>query len=200
MSTHRLRALFYIPALTALFLPALFGSGLTLALDNRKAISQYHLDVWQTKDGLPQNSVNTIVQTRDGYLWLGTQEGLVRFDGVRFTVFDRTNTRELKSSFIWSLFEDREGNLWIGTNGGGLSRFKDGRFTYSEGLSHHSVRSLFEDRAGNLWMGTMGGGLNRLRDGKFTTYTTKDGLPNDVRAARSSEGPGVGLPRPAGGA
>jgi ligand-binding sensor domain-containing protein len=93
-----------------------------LALDPKKAISQYIHDVWTTADGLPQNSILSIAQTRDGYLWLGTWDGLARFDGVRFTVFNRDNTEELKNNYIYALTEGRDGSLWIGTGGGGLTR------------------------------------------------------------------------------
>jgi ligand-binding sensor domain-containing protein len=99
-----------------------------LALDPRKAITQYVHDVWTTEDGLPQNSILSIAQTRDGYLWVGTWGGLARFDGVRFTVFDRGNTPALKNNYIYALYEDREGSLWIGTGGGGLTRLRDGKF------------------------------------------------------------------------
>lgn len=81
------------------------------ALDPSKTVSLHLLDSWTTLNGLPQNSVQAIVQTRDGYLWLGTQERLVRFDGVRFRVFDVRNTPELKSHYILSLLEDHQGNL-----------------------------------------------------------------------------------------
>src|SRR5689334_17342535 len=78
------------------------------------AAPNYSIRNWQTEDGLPQNSVTAIVQTRDGYLWLGTYSGLVRFDGVRFTVFDSDNTPSLKNARVTGLFEDAEGTLWIG--------------------------------------------------------------------------------------
>src|SRR5689334_15498704 len=70
-------------------------NGAVPALNQGRGVSQYRWDVWQKEDGLPQNSVTTILQTKDGYLWLGTLEGLVRFDGQRFVVFDRQNTAEL---------------------------------------------------------------------------------------------------------
>jgi ligand-binding sensor domain-containing protein len=152
------------------------------ALDPARAVTQYIHDNWQTDQGLPQNTVQVICQTLDGYLWLGTQEGLVRFDGVRFVVFNKGNTPELANHYITALHADREGNLWIGGRGDGVVRFRDGAFTLfstREGFSKNPVRSIYEDRAGNLWMGTSGGGLNRLRDGKITTFTTKDGLSND---------------------
>ncbi len=156
------------------------------ALDPSKAVSQYLHDVWTTLNGLPQNSVQALVQTRDGYIWLGTQEGLVRFDGVRFTVFDTRNTPQLKNHYILSLLEDRQGNLWIGTSGGGLTRYKDSRFvtyTQRDGLTDSYVRCLYEDRAGSLWIGTDLGGLNEFRDGKFKSYSTQHGLShNFVRA------------------
>lgn len=139
-------------------------------------------DVWTTDNGLPQDTIWSIVQTRDGYLWLGTEGGLVRFDGVRFMVFDKENTPEIKSSSIYALLEDREGSLWIGTSSGGLSRLKDGKFssyTTKDGLSSDIVECLYGDRDGSLWIGTSAG-LNHLRDGRVTSYTTKNGLSNDI--------------------
>jgi ligand-binding sensor domain-containing protein/signal transduction histidine kinase len=151
-------------------------------LSNQKALGRYQQYVWQDQHGLPQNAVNAITRTRDGYLWFGTFEGAARFDGVRFSVFDGTNTPEFKSNQILALLEDRSGNLWMATNGGGLicrtgDSFK--LYTTNEGLSTNFVRSLAEDRDGNLWIGTEGNGLNRFRDGRFDIYTTKDGLPGD---------------------
>jgi signal transduction histidine kinase/ligand-binding sensor domain-containing protein len=101
---------------------------------------------------------------------------------VRFTVFNRGNTPALKNNYIYALYEDRQGSLWIGTGGGGLTRFRDGKFiTYTthDGLSSDDLRSICEDQEGNLWIGTMGGGLNRFRDGKFTSLTSREGLSND---------------------
>src|SRR5439155_13825667 len=97
--------------LCACLLSVSFCSQTALALNPRKSILQYSLDVWKQKDGLPQVSVRTIVQTRDGYLWLGTEGGLVRFDGVRFTSFDKRNTPEIRDNEIRSLLEDRQCNL-----------------------------------------------------------------------------------------
>ena len=91
-------------------------------------LSQYGIDTWSGSDGLPQIRIRAIVQTRDGYLWLGTANGLVRFDGVNFTTFG-IDTSSLKDNEIGSLVQDDEGALWIGTYGGGLTRFKDGQFT-----------------------------------------------------------------------
>lgn len=114
---------------------------------------------WGTEAGLPQNTVSAIVQTREGYLWLATREGLARFDGIRFTVF---SAREgLKSVAVQSLLEDRHGVLWIGTDGGGLSRLAGGRIESLPlpqlGLGGESVIALAEDAQGRLWVGTRAG-------------------------------------------
>jgi diguanylate cyclase (GGDEF)-like protein len=161
-----------------------FGSNeVARGLDPREAITQYGHDVWRTEQGLPQNSVEAILQTRQGYIWLGTEEGLVRFDGARFVVFDKRRTPGLADSYISALLEDRAGNLWIGTREGGLSRLREGSFssyTTADGLGGSFVRCLAEDRDGTLWVGT-DSGVSRFRDGRFAPpLTTRDGLPNDA--------------------
>ena len=97
-------------------------------LDPQKAMPQYIHDAWGAEAGLPQNSVVALAQTPDNYLWLGTEEGLVRFDGVLFSVFNRNNTPQIGSNLVLALLVDHQGTLWIGTGGGGLVQFKDGRF------------------------------------------------------------------------
>jgi ligand-binding sensor domain-containing protein/signal transduction histidine kinase len=151
-----------------------------LALDPRKPLSQYTHTVWQTDTGLPQNTVHQIIQTHDGYIWLATDGGLVRFDGIEFAVFDKQNTPAIKSNQIRNLSEDSQGNLWISTPEG-LIRQRDKKFTLfnaSDGLSTGSVLSAFEDRTGIVWIITTGG-LDSYKDGKFTQYTTRDGLSGD---------------------
>ena len=142
--------------------------------------SMYLHDVWTTENGLPQNDVTQLKQTRDGYIWLGTNGGLIRFDGLRFTIFDSGNTPELRSNRILSLVEDRDGTLWIGTQNGGLTSYSRGKYktyTTKDGLPDDSIFSIAADRQGNLWLSP--GGLLRLTDGRFTLYTTRDGLPSD---------------------
>ncbi len=176
----------------------------TLALDPQKAIAQYNIDVWQGKDGLPQNTILAITQSLDGYLWLGTGAGLARFDGVRFAVFDNQNTPALKGDGITALHGSRDGSLWIGTRGGGLVRLHQSRFfayTMENGLANDFVRAICEDRAGNIWIGT-NNGLSRFRDGHFINYFERDGLPSKVvraicedRAGQLWIGTGDGLAR-----
>ncbi len=145
----------------------------------RRVFGRYQQLVWQDQDGLPENTIMAVTQTRDGYLWVATVEGVARFDGVRFTVFDNNNTPAIKNNHVLSLLEDRQGNLWMGTNGGGLTRYRDGQFSHfgaAEGLSEGPIYSLLEDQAGNVWVGTRGGGLNLFRDGRFTVWDTRNGL------------------------
>jgi ligand-binding sensor domain-containing protein len=108
------RLVFLVTVVGACLLPSELRAG----LDPAKSISQYVHDVWTTENGLPQNSVLSIAQTPDGYLWLGTELGLVRFDGVRFTTFDKRNVPELQSDEVDALLADHRGDLWIGTRGG----------------------------------------------------------------------------------
>lgn len=170
----------------------LFHFGLAFALDPSRSINQYTHDAWETEDGLPQNSISSIVQTRDSYLWLATQEGLVRFDGMTFTVFDKKNVGAMKSNQIWSLFEDKDGNLWMGTSNAGVLRYSKGQFTLftkKDGFNNDFTHAIVQDEHGTIWFGT-DGGLTVLKNGKFTTYTTKDGLPNERIRALYSDGKG----------
>ena len=138
-------------------LAASASGGGVMALDRQKALTQLVFDSWRTEDGLPQSAVHAIHQSRDGFLWAGTEAGLVRFNGVDFKVYDTSNTPGLRNDTIWALAEDRDGTLWIGTYGGGLTRMRDGAFTAltaKEGLPNDSVRALYADRFGALWVGT----------------------------------------------
>jgi diguanylate cyclase (GGDEF)-like protein len=153
-------------------------------------INRYTRKVWTTVDGLPDNTVNAIIQTRDRYFWLGTEAGLTRFDGQEFVTFDSQNTKEMSDSYVQSLFEDRDGGLWIGT-GSGLLKLSGGVFVNcsSEGLVPKSqVFAIYEDRGGSIWIGTDGSGLFRLKDGRSVQFTTKDGLINDfIRVIREDK-------------
>ncbi len=152
------------------------------SLNSLEAMTQYTRDIWGVDAGLPHSSVDAIAQTPDGYLWLGTEEGLARFDGVHFKVFDRENTPALQSNHISSLLVDSRKRLWIGTQGGGLVELEGGKFstyTVRNGLPNDSILSLYEDHQGVLWIGTDGGGVARLSKGKFERYTSSNGMPSD---------------------
>ena len=93
------------------------------------AAAQYRLDPFTTSNGLPQNTVSAVLQSRDGYLWIATYDGLVRYDGVRFTLFDKDNTPALRSTQFLHLFEDSTGTIWAATAGGGVVRYRQGKVT-----------------------------------------------------------------------
>jgi signal transduction histidine kinase/ligand-binding sensor domain-containing protein len=141
--------------------------------------AQYRFDSWTTDNGLPQASVNAILQTSDGFIWLATFGGLVRFDGLRFQVFNTGNTTGLRSGRFMRLFEDRTGNLWITTEGQGLTRYKHEVFTtytIENGLLSNQVGKMYEDAAGNLRAQTAGG-LMQWVDGAFKAATPVPGEP-----------------------
>ena len=161
-----------------------------ITLNPAKALTQYRLDNWATEQGLPQLSVNSILRTSDGYLWLGTQEGLVRFDGIRFHVFDK-KSGFLANSHVSKMTLGSDGSLWVGTRGGGLVRYRDGvftAFTAKNGLTSDKLCCVLETRDGTLWVGAYNGGLNRLDRDHFDDYaadqfkplTTDEGLPTNA--------------------
>ncbi len=158
------------------------GTCAAASLDPSRPLNQYIQDVWSAQSGLPQSSIRSLAQTQDGYLWIGTEEGLARFDGVRFVLFDKENTTELRSNDVRALVVDHQNSLWIGTKGG-LTRYRDGRFTMftsRNGLQNDSITALFEDADGDLWIGSDGGGLCRLSHGKVKYYTMRQGLPGNT--------------------
>ena len=126
------------------------------ALNPRTLISQYTANRWGTADGLPQASVSAVAQTADGYIWLATEEGLVRFDGVRFTVFDTTNS-VLTDNYITTLHAGRDGSLWIRT-GESLYRYTAGsmRSVCSGRSIGLSSSPILEDRSGAIWSQDVG--------------------------------------------
>jgi len=172
-----------------LFVTILFSSR-AFSFDGKPSIRFKQLTI---EDGLPQNGVQTILQDSSGFLWIGTQEGLVRYDGYSLKVFkhEPSNSYSLSDNNIISLIEDNQGNLWMGTSGGGLNHFnaKTQQFTHyrhqegdANSLSDDDVMSLLEDSQGNLWVGTRGGGLNHFnaKTQQFTHYRHQTGDANSL--------------------
>ena len=152
------------------------------ATNNSVAESPFVCRTWRAVDGLPQESVWAVTQTRDGYLWIGTGGGLARFDGVRFEVFGIQDG--LPSMQVRTLLEDRSGALWIGT-ANGVCRFWHGKFeswTRRDGLAGESVTQMAEDGEGSIWIGS-NQGLSRWHNGKFEDIGAATGFAEaDVRA------------------
>jgi signal transduction histidine kinase/ligand-binding sensor domain-containing protein len=157
------------------------ASDYTFALDPRIGLTQYIHKTWRLDQGLPQISVNAIAQTQEDYIWVGTDDGLARFDGMHFTIFNRSNVPELGSNSFQALLISRDKTLWAATSAG-LVEYKDGNFktyTLKDGLPHGYISSLALDAEGTLWLGTVGGGLVRFCNNSFLTFTTASGLLHD---------------------
>jgi signal transduction histidine kinase/ligand-binding sensor domain-containing protein len=149
------------------------------------------LRAWTKKQGLPDDSVTSVLQSSDGYLWVGTFNGLARFDGVRFTMISPQNVKSNSAICITALCEDSKGNLWIGTQDNGLFCYRDGVVNpcpQRDGFNTRTINSIAEDGKGALWVGTPSG-LARFEGSTFSHFTTTNGLPNDfvsnVHVARS---------------
>ncbi|SHO49920.1 two-component regulator propeller domain-containing protein [Desulfopila aestuarii] len=157
---------------------AVYGAG--AGLPSR----QLHFERINEQQGLSSKTLTCGLQDHYGFLWFGSEDGLIRYDGYTFKeyIFNPTDPHSLASNLVYALTEDSQGNLWVGTVGGGLNRYdrsNDSFIRYQhepdnpQSLSHNGVISLLEDSSGNLWIGTEGGGLNRLGPDRktFVRYT-----------------------------
>lgn len=138
------------------------------ALDAKRAITQYARRSWGMENGLPNRVVTSVLQTKDGYLWAGTEGGLARFDGERFTLFTTANTQGLPGSLVIGLYEDQQNNLWVATSRG-IARYAQGKFqsfSTANGMSHDTVLSFLDLGAEGLVFGTLKG-LCRFRAGRM---------------------------------
>jgi len=154
------------------------------------AAPNYFVRAWQAEQGLPQNKVTAVVQSRDGYLWVGTYSGLARFDGVRFTVFDENNTPALRSSRVTSLFEAANGVLWIGDESGHVTQYKNEAFTAAEfhpAWSGGKIYDIAADGTGDVWVLNESGQLARVSDGRVLTPESGT-VAKLVDMTRSAEG------------
>lgn len=151
-------------------------------------LPNYFVRSWKTDNGLPDNAVTAMVQTHEGYLWLGTYGGLVRFDGSRFVVFNSANEPELQSDRITGLYEDTQNVLWIGHERGDLTRYRDGKFE-SQNVHETGVRrkipAIGTDEHGDIWILNEEGTMLRARDGAMCSLPNSDGV---VEMARTRDG------------
>jgi len=152
---------------------------------------RFFFQTWQTDDGLPQKHITAIVQTRDGYLWLGTYNGLARFDGVRFVVFNAANTPGLASSRVTSLCEDTNGVLWLGHDAGELTRFQDNRFEpvpLAAKWPGGAIAAIAEDGRHDVWLLHQTGLMLRARDGEIVASEPGSTAATVLSLTRDSEG------------
>lgn len=163
-----------LPALLAALATAAPG----LCLDPSRKLWHYGITQWQDPDGLPRNTVHAVAQTADGYIWVGTEGGLARFNGREFRVFGRTTHPAIPNNGITSLAASSDGGLGVGTRSG-LVRYKGGRFERVDSKlwpAEMGIRQLAEDARGALWAAT-GAGFARLADGVWSLrYTEAAGL------------------------
>lgn len=149
------------------------------ALDPEQPPGKFLVDEWKVSRGLPSDTINAMVQTRDGYLYIGTNKELVRFDGLKFEIIDfYPDNKNVRNRRISALFVDKNGVLWIG-HAGGLTRYKNRSFkTFSsrDGLSGERISGIFADSSGSLWIGTANNYLNRMDRGTFSLFAAEMGL------------------------
>ncbi len=162
------------------------------ALDPSKEVRQYAHRVWTMKDGMTQGAVRAIAQTTDGYLWVGTSEGLARFDGTSFTLFTPTSVPQLKEVVITALQASQDGTLWIATLGG-LTLFRDGRFENSglfAALDSTPIRAFARGKDGGIWAATGAGLIGLGAEGISGQYTAREGMPGKGALAALQMGDG----------
>lgn len=189
MSTSKRRPTYFatktrrlnIPRFCLLCFLLFVGANSTLALEPGRRISQYGHTAWRIQDGLIDSPV-AITQTADGYIWIGTREGLVRFDGVSFDLWSPPKGQSLPSRGLSFLLGTGDGSLWIGTTGG-LSRLKDGQLqTYTNEPGRSGITAIIQDHAGTIWATRYRvpkgeGPLCRVAGNDLRCYGESDGIP-----------------------
>ena len=144
------------------------------SLDPSLAVNQYAHMAWTVREGFSKGAINSITQSKDGYIWLGTDFGLLRFDGVQRVAWEPPQNQHLPSNAIYALLAAQDGTLWIGTLNG-LASWKDGRLTSYAELSGHYIFALLEDHEGTIWASGFsssphGGKLCAIRNGAVQCY------------------------------
>jgi diguanylate cyclase (GGDEF)-like protein len=148
-----------------------------------KPLDAYFRETWTTRDGLPHNLIHNVVQTPDGYLWFATWEGVARYNGLEFRIFDRGNVPQLRDNGVRALRPGSGGALWLGTSRGGVTRYANGQWTtltQRDGLAQDEIMDLLEDRSGRLWVATESAGITRIDGRQIVQFTRAGGLPGEV--------------------
>jgi len=155
-------------------------------------LANYGRQGWVMENGLPQNTVPALLQTKSGFVWLGTEVGLIRFDGNSFETFDKNSNPALPGNDVRCLAETKAGVLWIGTSEG-LARWQDGKvvvFTTANGLPANGIRALVEDNNEELWVWT-DEGLSVLTGDRFVGVPEGEGQPRGTVTSLTGSGGGV---------
>ena len=158
----------------------IFLAAVAALASERSSVPDFLLRNWDMDDGLPSTRINAIARTPDGYLWVGTPNGLSRFDGARFVVFDAASSPPLKDSYARSLLVRRDESLLIGTFHGTLSQRNGDHFQTLIGpdiTQGKPILTLFEDEKTNLWLGMDGAGIICWQSGVAHYFTKTNGLP-----------------------
>jgi signal transduction histidine kinase/ligand-binding sensor domain-containing protein len=168
---------------------ALMLTSSAMALDPARALTQYNHRIWQMQQGLPQASIYASLQSRDGFIWLGTLTGLVRFDGVRFTPLNNAGDVSLEKIWVRCLAEDRDQSLWVGTDGQGLYRISPSapaHFDSTNGLPSNVIHALVTNPDGTVWIATAGG-LVKYSQGGFKVLGSSQGIScDDIRCVAAA--------------
>jgi ligand-binding sensor domain-containing protein/signal transduction histidine kinase len=168
------------------FLPQIFFAQFKIDLNKKNPISNLTLHSWTTEDGLPTNDIYEIIMSKDGFYYLGTSDGLVRFDGGEFKIFSARNTKEFKANLANNLFLDSKNRIWISNGGAGAIVYNGEIFTNineDNGLSVNNVAAFAEDKSGNIYLGTRGGGINVYNKKIISVINNKSGLPSNFITA-----------------
>ena len=164
------------PLCTLLMIIGMVSAIPAKALDPQKRLSQFTHTSWTAKDGVP-GPVRAIAQTPDGYLWLGTEAGLYRFDGLRFVAWEPSFGEQILGSAVWSLCTSRDGSLWIGFSSGGISHLRHGHlknYSHADGVPDGGILSIVEDGNGSIWAGGQYG-LTKLDSGSWRQIGAESG-------------------------
>jgi ligand-binding sensor domain-containing protein/signal transduction histidine kinase len=171
------------------------------AIDPNRALWQYIHDSWGTEKGFPGGSVSAIAQTTDGYLWIGTDEGLIRFDGVNFQRFEQANPGSIAIGPIQALFADGQGNLWILMRNTKLLRYRDGIFNLLRGEAENGITAMGRGAGGAVMLSSLAMGTLTYEGGRFLRLSPAPVLPDsaivthgeipDQRSARLNWSSGV---------
>ena len=127
---------------------------------------------WTSASGLPGNTVTDIIQGNDGYMYIGTYDGLVRFDGCEFKIINHTTMENFNFSSARAIFQDSNGVMWIGSNDEGVARIEGKKlttYTIANGLPNNSIRAIVEDKQQNIWIGTADGVIYITPQGNIVT-------------------------------